>query len=333
MFVRFRTQRTRLQASLVETRRVAGKVVAKHLGGLGSVDADLSVRERETFWAKLPERLDRIGDWIGPSECEKICAMLDARIPMITTAEQHSILGGEGNAHAPAETHPESREEAPAEDEPTEDEIRVMGGFVGDDPTFASLPHGSKMAVCKGMLRMKEVAQLHDDVAPFYHATKLAKTARQLQKALRVVTDQISDHEAHRDAHLVQALGEMRRRGLEPEPVYLMAGIVVPFLTNLLECSVAVEPRGKLQPPPNRPPKALALVGMMVELLESLDIQVGATGGEGGPAMKVMIRMYAYVSGGEVITADAIKDRLRRLKDWKVAHPDWRTGNQSSRES
>jgi hypothetical protein len=49
--------------------------------------------------------------------------------------------------------------------------------------------------------------------------------------------------------------------------------------------------------------------------------------------MKVMIRMYAYVSGGEVITADAIKDRLRRLKDWKVAHPDWRTGNQSSRES
>ena len=326
MFVRFRTQRTRLQASLVETRRVAGKVVAEHLGGLGSVDADLSVRERENFWAKLPERLDRIGDWIGPTECEKICAMLDARIPMITSEEQHSLLGGEGDAHAPAEIHLESIEEAPTEDEPTEDEIRLMKCFVDDDPAFTSLPDGSKMAVCKGILRMKEVAQLHDDVAPFYHTTKLAETARQLQKALRVIIDQISDHKAHRDAHLVQALGEMRRRGLEQEPVYLMGLVVVPFLTNLLECSVAVEPRRKLQPPPNRPPKALALVGMMVELLRSLGVQVGATGGEGGPAMKLMIRIYAYVSGGEVITADAIKDRLRRLKDWKAAHPDWRTG-------
>ena len=145
MFVRFRTQRNRLQASLVETRRVAGKVVAKHLRGLGSVDADLSVRERGIFWAKLPEQLDRIGDWIGPTECEKICAMLDARIPMITSEEQHSILGGAGDEHALSEIHPKSREEAPTEDEPTEDEIRVMRGFVGDDPAFASLgPVGNR---------------------------------------------------------------------------------------------------------------------------------------------------------------------------------------------
>ena len=30
-----------------------GKVVAEHLGGLGSVDADLSIRERLAFWDKL----------------------------------------------------------------------------------------------------------------------------------------------------------------------------------------------------------------------------------------------------------------------------------------
>jgi hypothetical protein len=34
----------------------------------------------------------------------------------------------------------------------------------------------------------------------------------------------------------------------------------VNFARELVECSEAVEPRGKLQPPPNRPPKALALV-------------------------------------------------------------------------
>jgi hypothetical protein len=72
---------------------------------------------------------------------------------------------------------------------------------------------------------------------------------------------------------------------------------------------------------------------MMVELFNSLDVQVGAAGGEGGPGTKLMIRIYAYVSGGEVITADAIKDRLKRLKDWKAAHPAWSSGNQSNRRS
>jgi hypothetical protein len=43
-----------------------------------------------------------------------------------------------------------------------------------------------------------------------------------------------------------------------------------------------------------------------------------------------MIRIHAYVSGEEVIRADAIKDRLKRLKEWKAAHPDWKTRIKSS---
>jgi hypothetical protein len=57
MFVRFRRQAKRLQVSLVQNRRVAGKVHAEHIGALGSVDADVSVRGRLVFWAKLPQRL------------------------------------------------------------------------------------------------------------------------------------------------------------------------------------------------------------------------------------------------------------------------------------
>ena len=53
MFVRFRLQGNRLQASLVQSRRAAGKVQAEHIGALGSVDVEVPVRERVAFWAKV----------------------------------------------------------------------------------------------------------------------------------------------------------------------------------------------------------------------------------------------------------------------------------------
>jgi hypothetical protein len=55
MFVRFRQQHRRLQANLMQTRRVAGKMQSEHIASLGTVDADVSARERLAFWAKLPE--------------------------------------------------------------------------------------------------------------------------------------------------------------------------------------------------------------------------------------------------------------------------------------
>src|SRR6202040_119596 len=98
MFVRFRRQGGRFQASVVETRRVSGRVVADHLGGLGSVDAELSIRERAAFWAALPERLDQIGNWIGPDQRAKLLAALRARIPMVTPEEQSSTRPEEVDA-------------------------------------------------------------------------------------------------------------------------------------------------------------------------------------------------------------------------------------------
>jgi hypothetical protein len=314
MFVRFRRQGGRFQASVVETRRVSGRVVADHLGGLGSVDAELSIRERAAFWAALPERLDQIGNWIGPDQRAKLLAALRARIPMVTPEEQSS-------------TRPEEVD-AENDPEPAEDDIRAMRDALGDDPTFACLPEAGKAALFTKMFGMMWVAGIYDDVAKQYSTGKLAKSARELQKLEAV----IPLFDGYTDTHLVQALGEMRRRRqLEWPSMFEASEIFVRFARELVECSEAVEPSGKLQPPSNRPPKALALVEMMVELLRGLGVHVGATGGEGGPATKLMIRMYAYVSDGEVITADAIKDRLKRLKDWKAAHPNWRTGSQRGR--
>jgi hypothetical protein len=75
----------------MQTRRVAGKVCNEHIASLGSVDADVSVRERLAFWAKLPDRLARLGNRVGNEEHPKIYGALHARIPMLTPDEQRSI--------------------------------------------------------------------------------------------------------------------------------------------------------------------------------------------------------------------------------------------------
>ena len=67
------------------------QVQSEYIGALGSVDAAVSVRERLAFWAKLPERLTRLGNRIGADEHERIYAALHARIPMVTPDEQRAV--------------------------------------------------------------------------------------------------------------------------------------------------------------------------------------------------------------------------------------------------
>jgi hypothetical protein len=98
MFVRFRQSRDRLQASLIETRRVAGKVRHEHIASFGAVDAPPSIRERLAFWARLPERLARLANLIDGDAESKIYAAIHARIPMVTPHEQRSLQ--EENAKA-----------------------------------------------------------------------------------------------------------------------------------------------------------------------------------------------------------------------------------------
>jgi hypothetical protein len=80
-----------LQASLMHTQRVAGKMQSEHIAGLGTVDADVSVRERLAFWAELPARLARLGNRVGFEDHAKIYRALHARIPMVTPDEQRAV--------------------------------------------------------------------------------------------------------------------------------------------------------------------------------------------------------------------------------------------------
>jgi hypothetical protein len=51
----------------------------------------VSVRERLAFRAKLPERLARLANRVGPDDQVKVYAALHARIPMVTPDEQRTV--------------------------------------------------------------------------------------------------------------------------------------------------------------------------------------------------------------------------------------------------
>jgi hypothetical protein len=87
MFVRSRQSRNRLQLSLVETRRQAGKVVHEHVASLGSIIVPPAVSDRAAFWQKLHERLAKLSNRIDSETQGKILGAVHARIPMVTIEE------------------------------------------------------------------------------------------------------------------------------------------------------------------------------------------------------------------------------------------------------
>jgi hypothetical protein len=91
MFVRFRQTKHRLQASLIETRRIDGKVRHEHIASLGSVEVPLTVGSRLAFWQRLHERLAKLSNRIDAAMQSKILGAVHARIPMVTPDEQRAL--------------------------------------------------------------------------------------------------------------------------------------------------------------------------------------------------------------------------------------------------
>jgi hypothetical protein len=91
MFVRFRQTEHRLQVSLVETRRLDGKVHHEHIASLGSIETPPTVPSRITFWQKLHERLGKLSNRVDAATQRKVLGEVHARIPMVTADEQRAL--------------------------------------------------------------------------------------------------------------------------------------------------------------------------------------------------------------------------------------------------
>ena len=91
MFVRFRQTARRLQASLITGRREGSKVHHEHVAGLGSVPLSPSPADRITFWTKLHQRLEALGNRVDAAQRGAIMAAIHARIPMPTQDDQQAV--------------------------------------------------------------------------------------------------------------------------------------------------------------------------------------------------------------------------------------------------
>jgi hypothetical protein len=104
MFARFRRVEShlqiRLQVSVAESHRVAGKVRVEHIASLGSVGEPATNAERVAFWGNLHRRLDALSNRIGEDDRAKIIGAIYARIPMVTVDEQRALQRENAEADA-----------------------------------------------------------------------------------------------------------------------------------------------------------------------------------------------------------------------------------------
>ena len=91
MLARFRQTATGLQCSLVETRRVDGKVLHELVANLGSVPKSPSVADRIAFWRRVYETLAELANRIDAETQGRIISAVHSRIPLVTPNEQRAL--------------------------------------------------------------------------------------------------------------------------------------------------------------------------------------------------------------------------------------------------
>jgi hypothetical protein len=91
MFVRFRPTERRLQVSVVETRRIDGKVRHEHVVSFGSVEVPSSIEDRIAFWQRVHERLAKLSSRLDAKAQTKLLSDIHTRIPMVTLDEQRAL--------------------------------------------------------------------------------------------------------------------------------------------------------------------------------------------------------------------------------------------------
>ena len=128
MLVRFRQTAAGLQCSLVETRRIDGKVRYEQVASLGSVSRSPSVGDRLAFWRRVYEQLAELADRIDAETQGQIISAVHSRIPIVTPNEQRALR---------VRPHPHEAEKAPrrqrAEERPqNEAPTPASGGIVAD---------------------------------------------------------------------------------------------------------------------------------------------------------------------------------------------------------
>jgi hypothetical protein len=126
--------------------------------------------------------------------------------------------------------------------EPTEADIREMKEALDGDQLFLKIAEDQKLF--EGMLKIKCVMELYDDVAELSETTKRTAYAGKLQTRLEGVIEILNQDEG--GAHLLQAMARMRdMRGLTSNGVVKRVADLQIDLRDLLRASKQARPRKK----------------------------------------------------------------------------------------
>jgi hypothetical protein len=128
--VRFRQIAAGLQCSLVETRRLDGKVRYEQVASLGSVPPSPSVGDRLAFWRRVYEQLAELADRIDAETQGQIISALHSRVPIVTPNEQRALRVRPRPHGAEKATRHQRAEERPQKEAPTP----ASGGTAADSP-------------------------------------------------------------------------------------------------------------------------------------------------------------------------------------------------------
>jgi len=93
MHVRARLHRRRIQISLVNTRRVDGKVRQEHIASLGSVPPEMTPADRLAFWTQVHPRLARLDNRLDQAALAKVMGELHAKVPMVAIGDPDLTAG------------------------------------------------------------------------------------------------------------------------------------------------------------------------------------------------------------------------------------------------
>ena len=136
MLVRFRETAAGLQGSLVETRRIDGKVRYEHVASFGSVPASPSVADRIAFWRRVYETLAELADRIDAETQGKIISAVHSRIPIVTPNEQRALRVRQRPQRPDKASRHEGAKERPQNEAPTP----ASGGADADTLPFPRVP-------------------------------------------------------------------------------------------------------------------------------------------------------------------------------------------------
>jgi hypothetical protein len=100
MFVRFRQTPRKLQVSLIETKRVNGKVQHEHIASLGSIAANPTTTDRIEFFRKFEQRMTTLTNRVDEAQKNAITLAIGERIPLITPDDLKAVQVENAKAEA-----------------------------------------------------------------------------------------------------------------------------------------------------------------------------------------------------------------------------------------